>query len=245
LWSLEQSSDVMKFYGDFISNAPEDLNGIFAFLKVPPGEPFPEQLHNKNACGAVVCYVGSPDRGEEVLKPLGEFGPPLFHHLGTMPFSVLQTIFDPISPPGQFNYWKADFVSNLSAPVIEAHAKFGPGVPNIFSGVHIFSTSGAARRVGKNDTAWSFRDANFSHVIHVESFDSKETDEHSQWVRDYYAALHPHSAGGAYVNFLMDEGDDRVAASYRDNYMRLAAVKAKYDPNNLFRMNQNIKPSSA
>jgi FAD/FMN-containing dehydrogenase len=195
-------------------------------------------------CASVVCYTGSPEKAEEAVRPLAEFGPPVFKHLGQMPFPVLQSIFDPIAPPGQFNYWKADFVPSLTAPIIDGHVKFGASVPNIFSGVHIFSTSGAARRVGKSDTAWSYRDANFAHVIHVESFDSSETEKHSQWVRDYWSALHPHSAGGAYVNFLMDEGEERVAASYRDNYDRLAKVKAKYDPGNLFRMNQNIKPQA-
>jgi len=243
LWPLDKAADAMKFYGQFLKNAPDELNGIFAFLVVPPGEPFPEHLHNKNMCGAVMCYAGPLEKGEEVVRPLAEFGPPAFAFLGPMPFPVLQTIFDPISPPGMHNYWKADFVSDLTGPVIGEHAKFGSGVPNIFSGVHIFATSGAASRVAKDATAWSYRDAGFSHVIHTEDWEAAESEKHTQWVRDYYNALHPYSAGGAYVNFLMDEGEDRVAASYRDNYARLAQIKRKYDPGNLFRVNQNIKPA--
>ncbi len=243
VWPLDNAGDVLRFYAEFINNAPEQLNGIFAFLVVPPGEPFPEHLHNRNMCAAVLCWTGPLEKGEEAVRALQEFGPPAFHHVGPMPFPVLQSIFDPIAPPGQFNYWKADFVSDLTAPIIEGHVKFGPGTPNIFSGVHIFSTSGAAQRPGKNDTAWSYRDARFSHVIHAEYWEAEEGDSHQQWVRDYYDTLHPHSAGGAYVNFLMDEGQDRVVASYRDNYKRLAEIKGRYDPGNLFRMNQNIKPA--
>ena len=245
VWPLDKAADVLRFYAEFINNAPEELNAIFAFLMVPPGDPFPEHLHNKNMCAAVVCYAGPLEKAGEATRPLREFGPPAFHHLGPMPFPVLQTIFDPIAPPGMFNYWKADFVSDLTAPIIEGHAKFGAKTPNIFSGVHIFSTSGAAQRVAKDATAWTYRDARFVHVIHAEYTDPAETEQHRAWVREYWEALHPHSAGGAYVNFLMDEGEDRVAASYGDNYQRLVDVKKKYDPTNLFRMNQNISPNGA
>ena len=245
VWPADTAADVLKFYADFIHNAPDELNAIFAFLMVPPGEPFPEHLHNKNMCAAVVCYTGPLDQAEEAVRPLREFGPPAFHHLGPMPFPVLQAIFDPIAPPGMFNYWKADFVSDLTAPIIEGHAKFGPATPNIFSGVHIFATSGAAQRVAKDATAWSYRDAGFVHVIHAEYTDPAEGDQHKEWVRQYWEALHPYSAGGAYINFLMDEGQERIAASYRGNYQRLVDVKKKYDPTNLFRMNQNISPNGA
>ncbi|HET8944425.1 MAG TPA: FAD-binding oxidoreductase [Dehalococcoidia bacterium] len=242
VWPLEKTAEVMKFYAEFIDNAPDELNGIFAFLVVPPGDPFPEELHNKNMCAAVLCYTGPIDQGEMAVRPLAEFGPPAFKHLGPMPFPALQSIFDPIAPPGQFNYWKADFVSDLTAPIIEGHAKFGPGTPNIFSGVHIFATSGAAARVPKDATAWSYRDAKFSHVIHAQEWDASIEERHKKWVADYWNALHPHAAGGAYVNFMMDEGEDRIAASYRDNYPRLKETKRRYDPANLFRVNQNIKP---
>ena len=241
LWTVERAADAMKFVREFIKEATDDLNVILAFLQVPPGEPFPEQLHGKNMLAAVVCYAGPLEQGEEVVKPLREFGPPAFDGLGPVPFPMLQSAFDAVAPPGLHNYWKADFVVELSDEVIDAHAKFGPGIPNIFSGAHTFSISGAAQRVGKNETAWSYRDANFSHVIFAADSDPANMPKHTEWVRDYWSALHPYSAGGAYVNFLMDEGEDRVAASYRDNYERLAEVKGKYDPGNLFRMNQNIR----
>lgn len=245
LWPLHLAADAMKFYGDFITSAPEELNVLFAFLVVPPGEPFPEHLQNTNMCGAVVCYAGPLDKAEEVVRPLKEFGPPAFDGTGPLPYPMLQSAFDAVAPPGILQYWKADFVKELSDDVIAAHVKFGPGTPNIFSGAFTYSISGAARKAGKNDTAWSYRDANFSHIIAAADSDAAAMPKHTEWVREYWEALHPHSAGGAYVNFLMDEGEERIAASYRDNYPRLAEIKRKYDPGNLFRMNQNIKPSGS
>jgi len=243
LWPLEKAADVMKFYGELITNAPEELHGTFAFLVVPPGEPFPEQLHNKNVCGVVICYVGPIEKAEELVRPLKEISPPTFDGTGPVPFPMLQTAFDPVAPPGLHNYWKADFVTGLSDDLISAHIVFGPGAPNMYSGMHVYPVSGAAQRVGRSDTAWSYRDANFVHVIFGIDEDPSAMPEHTAWVRDYWDALHPYSAGGAYVNFMGDEGDERIAASYRDNYPRLAQIKRKYDPNNLFRMNQNIKPA--
>jgi len=245
LWSLDRAADAMKFYRDYITSAPEELNVSFAFLVVPPGEPFPEHLRNTNMCAAVVCYVGPMNKAQEVVRPLKEFGPPAFDGTGPVPYPMLQGAFDAIAPSGLHNYWKADFVTDLSDDIISAHLKFGPCVPNIFSMAFIYSISGAARRAGKNETAWSYRDANFSHIIAAADADAAAMPKHTDWVRDYWSALHPYSAGGAYVNFLMDEGEDRVAASYRDNYPRLAQIKRKYDPGNLFRMNQNIKPNGA
>lgn len=244
LWSLDKAAEVMKFYGEFITGAPEELNGIFAFLVVEPEPPFPEHLHGQNVCGAVLCYVGPMENAEEVVRPLAEFAEPELVGLGPMPYPVLQTVFDAVSPSGLHNYWKADFVTELTDEVISAHVEHGPRVPNIFSGAVIFSVGGAAQRVGSDDTAFSYREANFSHIIYAADRDPSAIEAETRWVRAYWEALHPHSAGGAYVNFLGDEGDARVAASYRDNYARLARVKRRYDPDNLFRMNQNIKPTA-
>lgn len=241
-WPLEQAAEVMRFYGDFINNAPDELNGIFAFTAVPAEEPFPPHLHNKNVCGALLNYVGPLENGGAATRPLAEFGTPELVGLGPMPFPVLQTVFDAVSPPGLPNYWKADFVTELNDDLIGGHVRYGPHVPNALSGAITFSVSGAARRPAQDATAWSYRDANFSHVIYAVDEDPSAMPSHIEWVREYWEALHPHSAGGAYVNFLMEEGEDRVAASYRDNYGRLQQVKRKYDPNNLFRLNQNITP---
>jgi FAD/FMN-containing dehydrogenase len=243
LYPLEKSKDALRFYRDYMAKAPEDMNAFFAFLIVPPGPPFPEHLHNKTLCGVVCCYTGSLDKAEQVVRPLREFGPPVFEHVGPIPFPMLQSAFDALVPPGLQNYWKADFVKDLTDEVIEAHVKYGPDVPTIHTALHIYPVSGAAHRVGRDDTAFSYREAGFTHVIAALYPDPADTPKNKTWVQNYWSELHPHSAGGAYVNFMMEEGEDRVAASYRDNYERLARVKAKYDPNNLFHVNQNIKPA--
>jgi FAD/FMN-containing dehydrogenase len=245
LYTLDKARDAMRAYRDFMRTAPEDVNGFFAFLKVPPGPPFPEPMWNQTMCGAVMCYTGPVDRAQGALRPLLEFGPPALVGLGEMPFPVLQSAFDALVPKGLLHYWKADFVTDLTDDMIDAHVQFGPMIPTVNSAMHIYPVSGAAHRMKPTDTAWSYRDAQYVHVIAAMYDNDADTEGNRAWVRQYWNALHPLSAGGAYVNFLMDaanEDEGRVAASYRDNYERLAAVKAIYDPNNLFSVNQTITP---
>ena len=243
LYPLERSAEALHVYRDFIANAPEDASAFFAFMIVPPGPPFPENLHNKTLCGIVYTYLGPADQGEKVAAPLLNFGPPLFAAMHTMPHPALQSAFDGLVPAGLQNYWKADFVKDLTEPIIAAHVRHGPGIPTFNSVMHIYPINGAAHRLKNDETAFSYRDADFVHVIAALYPNAADTPKNMEWVRKYYDELHPHSAGGAYVNFLMDEGQDRVKASYRDNYARLASLKKKYDPQNLFRINQNIKPA--
>ena len=242
-YPLEQSRDALRMYRDFMAQAPEDVNAFFAYLIVPPGPPFPEHLHNKTVCGVVCCYLGPMEKAEGAIRPLREFGPPLFEHVGPMPFPMLQSMFDPLLPAGLQQYWKADFLNDLSDGAIEANVKYGPDVPTFHAAVHIYPVSGAVHRVGKSETAFSYRDANFAEVMAAVYPDPADTPKNRAWVQDYWSALHPHSAGGAYVNFMGEEGDDRIKASYGGNYARLAQIKRKYDPTNLFHMNQNIKPA--
>jgi FAD/FMN-containing dehydrogenase len=245
LYGLDKARDAMRNYRDFMKTAPEDVNGFFAFLLVPPGPPFPEALWNQAMCGAVMCYTGPATNASEALRPLIEFGPPAMVGLGEMPFPALQGAFDALVPKGMLHYWKADFVNELTDEMIDMHVQFGPMIPTVNSAMHVYPVSGAAHRLGRHDTAWSYRDAQYVHVIAAMYDNDADTEGNRAWVREYWNALHPLSAGGAYVNFLMDaanEDEGRVAASYRDNYDRLAAVKATYDPKNLFSVNQNIKP---
>jgi FAD/FMN-containing dehydrogenase len=244
LWPLEKSREALRLYRDFMDQAPDDFNAFFAFLVVPPGPPFPKELHNKTVCGVVTIYTGPAAKAEAVVAPLRKFGPPLVDFFGPLPYPAVQSMFDALVPEGLQNYWKADFVNELSDEVIEAHVTHGPGIPTFNSAMHIYPVSGAANRVGKGDTAFFHRDAKYVHVIAAMYPNPSDTAKNVAWVRDYWSALHPHSAGGAYVNFLMEEGDDRIRATYGDNYERLAAIKAKYDPTNLFRLNQNIRPGS-
>ncbi|HLF48282.1 MAG TPA: FAD-binding oxidoreductase [Methylomirabilota bacterium] len=244
LWTLEHATKVMKWYREFIATAPDDLNGFFAFLTVPPAPPFPENLHLKKMCGVVWCYTGPEKDAERVFKPIREFGPPALYGIHAMPHPMLQSAFDAPYPPGLQWYWRADFVKELSDEAIAVHVKHGSDVPTMHSTMHLYPIDGAAHRVGKNETPWSYRDATWAEVIVGVDPDPANTKRITEWTKTYWDALHPYSAGGAYVNFMMDEGEERIKATYRDNYTRLASIKKKYDPTNLFRVNQNIKPAA-
>ncbi len=242
-YDVEKGPEVMKLFRDFIMDAPEDMNAFFAYLIVPPADPFPAELQNKTVAAIACCWAGPVEKGNEMTRPLREFGPPLMDGTGEMPFPALNTAFDGLVPEGLQHYWKADFVDDLTDPLIAGHAMHGPSIPTFQSAMHIYPVNGAAHRVGKTDTAWSYRDANFTHVIAAMFPDPADTDANRDWVRRYWDELRPHSSGGAYVNFMHEEDQERIKASYRDNYDRLAQVKAKYDPSNLFHMNQNIRPA--
>lgn len=245
LWELDQAADVMKWYREFIVQAPEEINGFFAFMTVPPGPPFPEALHLKKMCGIVWCYTGAIEDANRILQPVRSYRPPAWELFGPMPFPMLQGMFDGLYPPGLQWYWKADFFKELSDAAIAAHVENGAKMPTMHSSMHLYPVNGAAHRVGSNDTPWSYRDAVWSQVIVGVDPSPAQRENITNWARNYFDALHPYGAGGAYVNFMMEEGDDRVRATYSGNYERLAAIKAKYDPDNFFRVNQNIKPASA
>lgn len=242
LWNIDDSEEMLRWYHQFITSAPENINGFFAFLTVPPVPPFPEHLHLQKKCGVVWCYTGPLDDAEEVFKPIREFKKPDLDFVGPMPLPALQTMFDGLYPPGYQWYWKADFINDLGDKEIELHAKYGKAMPTPLSSMHMYPVNGAASKVGKNDTAWSYRHSNYAEVIVGIDPDPANNDKIIEWTRDYWNALHPYSAGGAYVNFLMEEGEERVKATYDDNYEKLVQIKSKYDPDNLFRVNQNIQP---
>ena len=243
LYPLEDTVDVMKWYRKFIVKAPRELNGFFAFLVVPPAPPFPDHLHNKKMCGIVWAYSGNVKKGPSVFKPIRKFKTPALDMVGPIPNPVLNSMFDALYPSGLQWYWKADFVKELSDEAIALHAEHGAKLPTLLSTMHMYPVDGAAGRVKNDATAWAYRDAKWSSVIVGVDPDPAKKETITNWARDYWTALHPHSAGGAYVNFMMDEGEERVKATYGKNYARLTKIKKKYDPNNVFRVNQNIKPA--
>src|SRR5436190_4955799 len=243
LYELSETADVMKWYRDFIPAAPDDLNGFFAFLTVPPAPPFPEHLHMKKMCGVVWAYTGPQDKAEKKFEPIRAFKNPALDFVGPLPHPALQSMFDTLYPPGLQWYWRADFVNEISDDAIAQHVRFGEALPTMHSTMHMYPINGAASRVGRNDTAWNYRDATWAQVMVGVDPDPANKDKITKWTKEYFDALHPYTAGGAYVNFMMDEGEDRVKATYGDNYARLVTIKAKYDPTNLFRVNQNIKSS--
>lgn len=243
LWPIDRASELMRWWREFIAEAPEEINGWFGFITVPPAPPFPEQYHMQKMCAIVWCDTGPLEQAEERFKPIRAFGPPAIDFAGPIPWPVLQSMFDALYQPGLQMYWKADFLNQLSDQTIDLFAKYGAQLPTMLSTIHIYPINGAAQRAGRNDTAFSFRDANFAAVIVGVDPDPVNNERMIQWARDSWTAVHPYSAGGAYVNMIMDEGQDMVKAAYRDNYAQLARIKAKYDPDNLFHVNQNIKPA--
>lgn len=242
MWPLDQASELLKFWRDFIKSAPEDINGWFGFVTVPPVAPFPEQTHMQKMCAIVWCYTGPLEQAEERFRAIRAFGTPAIDFAGPIPWPALQSMFDALYPRGLQWYWKADFFNDLDDQAIDLHVKYGSQLPTMFSTMHIYPINGAAHHVGKNDTAFSYRDATFAEVIVGVDPDPSNNERMIQWARDYWMALHPFSAGGGYVNMMMVEGEEQVKAAYRDNYERLAQVKATYDPYNLFSVNQNIAP---
>ena len=244
-FAVEDAVEVMRRYEQFITNAPEELNGFFAFLTVPPVPLFPAELHMRTVCGVVWCCTEGPERTNELLKPVLSWAKPLLVGVGPMPFPTLQSLFDGLYPPGYQWYWKADFVNTLTDQAIAEHIKHGPSLPNMFSTMHMYPINGAVHRVGAEDTAFSYRQSKWAEVIVGVDPDPANKAKITGWARDYWEAVHPHSAPGGYVNFMMEEGVARVEATYGPNYAKLQRVKAKYDPGNLFRVNQNIAPAAA
>jgi hypothetical protein len=245
LWNLDQAADIMKWYREFIVQAPQEITGFFAFITVPPGPPFPEELHFKKMCGIVWCYNGEQKNANEILEPLRSFRPPAFEFFVPMPFPMLQSMFDGLYTPGLQWYWKGDFVNELSDQAIDLHIEHGSQLPTLFSTMHLYPINGAAHKTKNSETPWSYRDATWSEVIVGVDPDPAKKELITSWARGYWEALHPYGAGGGYVNFMMDgEGDDRIRATYQGNYERLSSVKARYDPENFFQVNQNIRPAA-
>jgi FAD/FMN-containing dehydrogenase len=242
-WPLDRIDEVLKFWREFILSAPEDINGWFGVVTIPPVAPFPETYQMQKACAIVWCYTGSLEQAAERFAPIRALGPAI-DFVGEIPWPALQGMFDALYPAGLQWYWKADFVRELDDRAIELHAKYAAQLPTMHSTMHLYPINGAAHRAKSGDTAFSYRDANFAEVIVGVDPDPANNERMIAWARDYWLALHPHSAGGAYINMIMDEGEDTVKAAYRDNYERLARIKATYDPTNLFRVNQNIKPGA-
>ena len=245
LWPIENASEVMRFYDEYTRNASNDLYGFFTFLIVPPTPHFPEHLHNKNVCGVAWCYTGPVEKREEVFKPIREFLPPILDFVGEIPMPALNGMFDGLYPPGMQWYWKAHYIKELSDPAISEAVKYGSTVPTMHSTTHFYPIDGKVHEVGADETAWANRGARWAQVIVGVDPDPANADKITKWCRNYYDGMKPYASGGAYVNFLMEEGQDRIKASYGPNYERLTHIKNKYDPENFFHVNQNVVPANS
>jgi FAD/FMN-containing dehydrogenase len=242
LFEVDDAATVLSFYRDFIADAPEQLGGFPAWQIAPPLPFIPEDRHGEPFLIFISCWAGPIEEGEAALKPLRDVAPVVAEHVGPMPYPALNSAFDELVGPGLQHYWKANFVKELTDEAIEAHLEHGPKVPAVNSTVHIYPINGACHRVAPDETAFAYRDANFATVIAGMWPDPADNESNIAWVRDYYEATAPLSEEGGYVNFMAGDDQDRVSANYRQNYDRLVDAKRKYDPDNLFHLNQNIRP---
>jgi FAD/FMN-containing dehydrogenase len=244
LYDIADTGDVLRWYREVQPGLPEELSGWFALLTIPPAPPFPEELWLRKACAVVWCYTGPLDRADETMAPVREFGSPLLDGTQQVPFPALQSVFDALYPAGLQWYWRTDFFREISDAAIAAHQEFGEALPTPHSTMHMYPIDGAVARVSSDSTAFAYRDGGWSGVIVGVDPDPANAGRIKDWAVRYSEALHPTSAGGGYVNFMMaEEGSDRVRASYGQNYDRLARIKGRYDPDNFFHVNQNIPPA--
>jgi FAD/FMN-containing dehydrogenase len=243
-WPIEETDEVLSAYREFLPTLPRNATGFFCFHTVPPGPPFPEEIHMRKICGIVWCIVGSDEEAEQAMAPMLAVGTPLMHGVQRMPLPALNSAFDELYAPGDQWYWRADFVNEIPDDAIAQNAEWNENMPTWKSGSHIYPIDGAGHDAGAEETPWAYRDTRWSQVIVGVDADPGNAGALRDWTVGYWEAVHPYSAGGAYVNFMMDEGQERVQATYGSNYDRLAKIKAKYDPENLFRVNQNIQPAA-
>jgi FAD/FMN-containing dehydrogenase len=241
---LEDAGEVLRFYREFIAAAPDELTTIFELSVAPPLPFLPRNVHGKQIVMVGACYAGAPDDGIDVVRPLKEFGSPIVDLLELKPYLALQSMFDPLVPHGWYRYWKSVELPPLTKEAIDTLVEHAPAPTSPKSYCIVFQLGGALARVGEDETAFSQRDA--AHNVNINAVwteDDPEGVRHVDWARDFFAAMQPHAGAHVYVNFLGDEGADRVRQAYGERpYERLLGLKRTYDPTNFFRLNQNIEP---
>lgn len=243
LHPMEKAAELLRFYREFAADAPEELGSLFAMRLAPPAPFLPEEIHGKPICGLIVLYAGDLEKGERVLAPLRGFGQPMADKIGPKPYVAVQSMLDQGQPDGNRYYWKSHYLTELPDEAVELLAARGPSVPTPLTRVLMMQLGGAVRRRDEMDMAASHRDAEFVLAINNGWHNPADDDKQIEWVRDFWSAIRPFSSG-TYVNFIpAGEGQEGVRAAYgEEKRRRLVEVKNEYDPNNLFRRNQNIKP---
>ena len=242
LYDLADAADVLRWYREFLPAQPRALTGFFAFLAIPPGPPFPEELHLRHVCGVVWCYAGEDD--SPALREARSFGTPLLDGIAPVPLPAWNSAFDPIYGAGDQWYWRGEFVKEIPDAAVEKHVEFGEALPTWKSTMHLYPIDGAPSEIGSDETAWAYRDAVWAQVIAGVDPEPANAAAIRSWAVDYSDAIRPHTLGTGYVNFQMQEQGDKVKAMYGPNYDRLARIKSQYDPHNAFSVNQNIKPAA-
>ena len=242
LHPAERAGEVLRFYREFVASAPNELTTLAIFMSAPPAPFIPADMHGKPVLAIAACYTGSLEDGERAVEPLRTFGPPAVALLHPLPYQMLQGMFDEGSPAGLQNHWKSHFLTGLSDGAIETLEQYAAQRISPLSQMHIYHLGGAMSRIPANATAYPHRDGRF--ILNIIGMwpDPSENAQQIQWVRDTWQAMTPYSTGGAYLNFMGEEGADRVRAAYGENYARLVDVKRRYDPTNFFHLNQNIPP---
>ena len=241
-WPMEDSPEVLRFYRDWIADAPDDLMTIVLHRKAPPLPFVPEEFHGKPVVAVICCYAGPVEEGEKIMRPLKEFGAPIIDLCVPKPFLAHQAMFDPAFPHYRWYYFKSCDVPVLTDDVIDITVEHSLRISSPLTSFPIWQMGGAVARVGEDETAFNGRNAGFTYNIGACTESAEGFDEEREWVRDFWSALEPYHQG-VYVNFLGDEGQDRVRESYgAEKYARLQELKRRYDPDNFFRINQNIPP---
>lgn len=241
-YELEHTAELLRFFREWITDAPEAYGAFPAFQVAPPLPFIPEDRHGDTFCVAVVHWSGPLEEGESAMTPFRDLAPRVAEMVAPMPYPWLNGAFDGLFPKGMRSYWKGSYVRELTDAAIEQHVIHGPKVPSASATMHLYPINGAAGRVGASETAFAYRGATFAPVIVAAWEDPAQDGERIKWVRDYYDATAPHSEAGGYVNFMSDDDQGRVEDNYGGNYGRLVDVKRTYDPDNLFHHNQNIAP---
>ena len=243
-FELADAEALLTTYRDWIAAAPRAM-GAFAAFQIAPPLPFvPEDRVGEPFLLLVSCFNGPDADAEALLADLRSVAKPVAEHVGRMPYPALNSAFDGLLPAGLQHYWKAAFLPELTDGAIAAHLEHGPKVPALQSTMHLYPIDGAVQDVAPDATAFAYRDARFAPVIAGMWPDPADNEANTAWVRDYHAALEPHTSAGGYINFMAGDDQSRIRANYGTNYDRLAAVKKTYDPHNLFHLNQNIAPAS-
>ncbi|GEM32533.1 oxidoreductase [Nocardia neocaledoniensis NBRC 108232] len=242
-FELDAAEELLRTYRDWIAAAPRAMGAFPAFQIAPPLPFIPEDRVGEPFLLVVSCFNGSDEEGEALLAQLRAVAAPVAEHVGRMPYPALNSAFDGLLPAGLQHYWKAAFQPELTDGALAAHLAFGPRVPTVQSTMHLYPIDGAVHDVAVDATAFAYRTANFAPVIAGMWPDPLDNESHTKWVRDYYAALEPHTADGGYINFMAADDQNRIRANYGPNYDRVAAIKKTYDPANLFHLNQNIVPA--
>jgi len=240
-YEIEETKNILEFYREYIKTAPEQM-GVFPAFQIAPPLPFiPENRHGDMFAALVACWSGPIEEGEAAFKPFHDVAEVKAEHVGPVPFPAINAAFDGLFPKGLRQYWKGNYVKELTDDAIAVHVQRGPKAPTASSTMHLYPIDGAPQRVAQTATAFGHRDANFSMVILAGWDDPAADSANVQWVRDYSDAITPHSMQGGYVNFMSEDDGGRTQANYGSNYDRLVQVKRKYDPDNVFRVNQNIR----